>query len=152
MTTTRPCKSNEPVQFLLLIPALVTRDETRLLHTSVVLENKRLYALRARARCVSPVTNLKSSFDAPHNFRGENPFTAVQQFPDSHFDVNDPEINWNSVAQNVMISTKHMRLADNSLRWTLFRPEVQSNAVSCMLAPNSLPSATQIGPQKNTRS
>ncbi|CAE6386173.1 unnamed protein product [Rhizoctonia solani] len=66
MTTTRP----------------FTRDETRLLHTSVVLENKRLYALRARAR-------------------GENPFTAVQQFPDSHFDVNDPEINWNSVAQNM---------------------------------------------------
>ncbi|CAE6532810.1 unnamed protein product [Rhizoctonia solani] len=66
MTTTRP----------------FTRDETRLLHTSVILENKRLYALRARER-------------------GENPFTAVQQFPDSHFDVNDPEINWNSVARNM---------------------------------------------------
>ncbi|KAH7344933.1 hypothetical protein B0J17DRAFT_591744 [Rhizoctonia solani] len=66
MTTTRP----------------FTRDETRQLHTSVILENKRLYALRARER-------------------GENPFTAVQQFPDSHFDVNDPEINWNSVAQNM---------------------------------------------------
>ncbi|KAF8708430.1 Myb-like DNA-binding domain, partial [Rhizoctonia solani] len=66
MTTTRP----------------FTRDETRLLHTSVVLENKRLYALRAQAR-------------------GENPFTTVQQFPDSYFDVNDPEINWNSVAQNM---------------------------------------------------
>ncbi|KAG8716105.1 hypothetical protein FRC11_009154 [Ceratobasidium sp. 423] len=66
MTTTRP----------------FTRDETRLLHTSVILENKRLYALRARER-------------------GENPFTAVQQFPDSHFDTNDPEINWNSVAQNM---------------------------------------------------
>ncbi|KAJ1311373.1 hypothetical protein OPQ81_009866 [Rhizoctonia solani] len=66
MTTTRP----------------FTRDETRLLHTSVILENKRLYALRARES-------------------GENPFTAVQRFPDSHFDVNDPEINWNSVAQNM---------------------------------------------------
>ncbi|CAE6426955.1 unnamed protein product [Rhizoctonia solani] len=66
MTTTRP----------------FTRDETRLLHTSVILENKRLYALRAQAR-------------------GENPFTTVQQFPDSYFDVNDPEINWNSVAQNM---------------------------------------------------
>ncbi|KDN50109.1 hypothetical protein RSAG8_01445, partial [Rhizoctonia solani AG-8 WAC10335] len=66
MTTTRP----------------FTRDEIRLLHTSVILENKRLYALRARER-------------------GENPFTAVQQFPDSHFDANDPEINWNSVARNV---------------------------------------------------
>ncbi|CAE6521253.1 unnamed protein product [Rhizoctonia solani] len=66
MTTTRP----------------FTRDETRLIHTNVILENKRLYALRARER-------------------GENPFTAVQQFPDSHFDVNDPEINWNLVAQNM---------------------------------------------------
>ncbi|CAE6505003.1 unnamed protein product [Rhizoctonia solani] len=66
MTTTRP----------------FTRDEIRLLHTSVILENKRLYALRARER-------------------GENPFTAVQQFPDSHFDANDPEINWNSVARNM---------------------------------------------------
>ncbi|CAE6442751.1 unnamed protein product [Rhizoctonia solani] len=59
-----------------------TRDETRLLHTSVILENKRLYALRARER-------------------GEDPFTAVQQFTDSHFDVNDPDINWNSVARNM---------------------------------------------------
>ncbi|ELU41752.1 myb-like DNA-binding domain-containing protein [Rhizoctonia solani AG-1 IA] len=82
MTTTRPCKSNELSTLLTLTTTPVTRDETRLLHTSVILENKRLYALRAQAR-------------------GENPFTTVQQFPDSYFDVNDPEINWNSVMDSI---------------------------------------------------
>lgn len=66
MTTTRP----------------FTREEQRLLHTSVVVENKRLHALRARER-------------------GENPFTAVQRHPDEYFDVDDPDINWDSVAQNM---------------------------------------------------
>ncbi|KAB5593425.1 Myb-like DNA-binding domain containing protein [Ceratobasidium theobromae] len=75
MTTTRP----------------FSREELRLLHTSVIVENKRLHALRARER-------------------GENPFTAVERLPDEYFDVNDPMINWASVAQN--ISSTPPRSAD----------------------------------------
>ncbi|KAG8736796.1 hypothetical protein FRC12_017446 [Ceratobasidium sp. 428] len=59
-----------------------TREEQRLLHVSVVIENKRLHALRARER-------------------GEDPFAAVQSLPDSFFDKYDPEISWSSVAQNM---------------------------------------------------
>jgi hypothetical protein len=50
-----------------------------------------LHGLKSPSACV--LNNL---------FRGENPFTAVEQFPDEYFDVNDPEINWASVAQNVI--------------------------------------------------
>ncbi|KAG8744897.1 hypothetical protein FRC10_009267 [Ceratobasidium sp. 414] len=61
-----------------------TREEQRLLHVNVVIENKRLHALRARAR-------------------GEDPFAAVESLPDDFFDKYDPDISWSSVAQNVTI-------------------------------------------------
>ncbi|KAG9075548.1 hypothetical protein FS749_012772, partial [Ceratobasidium sp. UAMH 11750] len=59
-----------------------TREEQRLLHINVVIENKRLHALRAQAR-------------------GEDPFAAVQSLPDDFFDKYDPDISWSSVAQNM---------------------------------------------------
>ncbi|QRV91337.1 Myb-like DNA-binding domain protein [Ceratobasidium sp. AG-Ba] len=68
-----------------------TREEQRILHVSVVIENKRLHALRARAR-------------------GEDPFTSIQGVPDSFFDKLDPEISWSSVAQNM--SSNPPRTAD----------------------------------------
>ncbi|QRV76496.1 Myb-like DNA-binding domain protein [Ceratobasidium sp. AG-Ba] len=68
-----------------------TREEQRILHVSVVIENKRLHALRARAR-------------------GEDPFTSIQGLPDSFFDKLDPEISWSSVAQNM--SSNPPRTAD----------------------------------------